>query len=133
MALLYERICAHVLEQLRRGALRPGDRVPSEMELAVQFGVSRITSKRALEVLREAGLVERIRGKGTFVVRRLPDLSDLTIPLRPTPRREARSIALIVPDMSEGSVNELSASVSNLPSVGEYVTASISFREGRNV
>ncbi|TDW76435.1 GntR family transcriptional regulator [Kribbella pratensis] len=101
MALLYERICAHVLEQLRRGALRPGDRVPSEMELAAQFGVSRITSKRALEVLREAGLVERIRGKGTFVVRRLPDLTDLTIPLRPTPRREARSIALIVPDMSE--------------------------------
>ncbi|GAA1127576.1 LacI family DNA-binding transcriptional regulator [Kribbella jejuensis] len=101
MALLYERICAHVLEQLRRGALRPGDRVPSEMELAAEFGVSRITSKRALEVLREAGLVERVRGKGTFVVRRLPDLADLTVPLRHTPRREARSIALIVPSMSE--------------------------------
>jgi DNA-binding GntR family transcriptional regulator len=38
-----------------------------------------------LEVLREAGLVERVRGKGTFVVRRLPDLTDLTVPLRPTP------------------------------------------------
>ncbi|MEU8227649.1 GntR family transcriptional regulator [Kribbella sp. NPDC048915] len=101
MALLYERICAHVLEQLRRGALRPGDRVPSEMELATQFAVSRITSKRALEVLREAGLVERIRGKGTFVVRRLPDLAELSMPLRPSPRREARSIALIVPDVSE--------------------------------
>ncbi|NUR96182.1 MAG: GntR family transcriptional regulator, partial [Kribbellaceae bacterium] len=101
MALLYERICAHVLEQLRRGALRPGDRVPSEMELAAQFDVSRITSKRALEVLREAGLVERVRGKGTFVVRRLPDLTDLTVPLRQTPRHEARSLALIVPSMSE--------------------------------
>jgi DNA-binding LacI/PurR family transcriptional regulator len=101
VALLYERICAHVLEQLRRGALRPGDRVPSEMELATQFAVSRITSKRALEVLREAGLVERIRGKGTFVVRRLPDLTDLTVPLRSNPRGEARSIAYIVPSMSE--------------------------------
>jgi DNA-binding LacI/PurR family transcriptional regulator len=101
VALLYERICAHVLEQLRRGALRPGDRVPSEMELATQFGVSRITSKRALEVLREAGLVERIRGKGTFVVHRLPDLTELTVPLRSNPRREARSIAYIVPSMSE--------------------------------
>lgn len=99
--LLYERICAHVLEQLRRGALRPGDRVPSEMELAAQFSVSRITSKRALEVLREAGLVERIRGKGTFVVGRLPDLTDLTVPLRPGSQRDASSIALIVPDMSE--------------------------------
>jgi DNA-binding LacI/PurR family transcriptional regulator len=101
VALLYERVCTHVLEQIRRGTLRPGDRVPSEMELATQFEVSRITSKRALEVLREAGLVERIRGKGTFVVKRLPDLTGLTVPLRPTPRREARSIALIVPDMSE--------------------------------
>ncbi|HWD82007.1 MAG TPA: GntR family transcriptional regulator [Kribbella sp.] len=101
MALLYERICTHVLEQLRRGALRPGERVPSEMELAAQFGVSRITSKRALEVLREAGLVERVRGKGTFVVRRLPDLTDVTVPLRPPQRREARSVALIVPSMSE--------------------------------
>ena len=97
MALLYERICTHVLEQIRRGALRPGDRVPSEMELAAQFEVSRITSKRALEVLREAGLVERIRGKGTFVVRRLPDLTGVTVPLQgrpPRPRQEARSIAL---------------------------------------
>ena len=102
MALLYERICTHVLEQLRRGTLRPGDRVPSEMELATQFEVSRITSKRALEVLREAGLVERIRGKGTYVVRRLPDLTGITVPLRgPRPRTEARSIAFIVPDMSE--------------------------------
>jgi DNA-binding LacI/PurR family transcriptional regulator len=102
VTLLYERICSHVLEQLRRGTLRPGDRVPSEMELAAQFEVSRITSKRALEVLREAGLVERIRGKGTFVVRRLPDLTGLTVPLRPAVRREeARSIALIVPDVSE--------------------------------
>ncbi|MEU4194129.1 GntR family transcriptional regulator [Kribbella sp. NPDC026611] len=101
MTLLYERICAHVLEQLRRGTLRPGDRVPSEMELAAQFEVSRITSKRALEVLREAGLVERVRGKGTFVVRRLPDLTGVTIPLRAVTRRDARSIALIVPDISE--------------------------------
>jgi DNA-binding LacI/PurR family transcriptional regulator len=101
VALLYERICNQLLEQLRRGVLRPGDRVPSEMELATQHEVSRITSKRALEVLREAGLVERIRGKGTFVVRRLPDLSGVTVPLRGRPRQEARSIALILPDMSE--------------------------------
>jgi len=101
VALLYERICDHVLEQLRRGTLRPGDRVPSEMELAAQFAVSRITSKRALEVLREAGLVERVRGKGTFVVPRLPDLTELTVPLRSNPRRETLSIAYIVPSMSE--------------------------------
>ncbi|MFG1813371.1 GntR family transcriptional regulator [Kribbella sp. NPDC049174] len=103
-ALLYEQLSTHVLEQIRRGALRPGDRVPSEMELATQFEVSRITSKRALEVLREAGLVERIRGRGTFVVRNLPDLTGVTVPLKgrvPRPKHEARSVAFVVPDMSE--------------------------------
>ena len=58
MALLYEQISSHVLDEIRRGVLAPGDRVASEMELAAQFEVSRITSKRALEVLREAGLID---------------------------------------------------------------------------
>lgn len=103
---LYERISTEVLERIRRGGLRPGDRVPSEMELATEFGVSRITSKRALEVLREAGLVERSRGRGTFVVQDLPDLTGVTTPLRgrieqPRPKRAARTIALVVPDVSE--------------------------------
>src|SRR5437868_6698819 len=72
--LLYQRIGTYLLDEIRRGALGPGDRVGSEMELAAQFEVSRITSKRALEVLREAGVIERIRGKGSFVVKNLPDL-----------------------------------------------------------
>ncbi|MGP3929652.1 GntR family transcriptional regulator [Nonomuraea sp. KM88] len=67
---LYERIIDYVLDEIRRGALVPGDRVSSEMELAEQFEVSRITSKRALELLRQAGVVERIRGKGSFVAGR---------------------------------------------------------------
>ncbi len=112
--LLYEEICARLLDQIRRGVLGPGDRVASEMELAVEFDVSRITSKRALEVLREAGLVERVRGKGTFVVQELPDLSGVTMPLRgrvATPRREARTIALVVPDVSDSYGLELMCAI----------------------
>ncbi|MFC5268183.1 GntR family transcriptional regulator [Kribbella qitaiheensis] len=112
MALLYERISTHVLEEIRRGALGPGDRVSSEMELAAQFEVSRITSKRALEVLREAGLIERIRGKGSFVVQHLPDLDGVTAPLKGSLRPARRSqlpgsIALVIPDVSEAYGLEL--------------------------
>jgi DNA-binding LacI/PurR family transcriptional regulator len=114
MALLYEQISSHVLDEIRRGVLGPGDRVASEMELAAQFEVSRITSKRALEVLREAGLIERIRGKGSFVARRLPDLDRISLPLKGRlPLRPARpygvpgSIALVVPDVSEAYGLEL--------------------------
>src|SRR3954470_20604963 len=104
MALLYEQISTHVLDEIRRGVLGPGDRVASEMELAAQFEVSRITSKRALEVLREAGLIERIRGKGSFVVKHLPDLEGVRAPLKGALRPARRthgpgSIALLVPDV----------------------------------
>ncbi|ADB32415.1 transcriptional regulator, GntR family with LacI sensor [Kribbella flavida DSM 17836] len=113
MALLYERISTHVLEEIRSGALGPGDRVASEMELAAQFEVSRITSKRALEVLREAGLIERIRGKGSFVVQNLPDLDGVSTPLRgrithpARPRRHSGAIGLVIPDISEAYGLEL--------------------------
>jgi DNA-binding LacI/PurR family transcriptional regulator len=111
MAPLYQRITNHVLAEIKRGVLRPGDRVPSEMELAAQFEVSRITSKRALEVLREAGLVERIRGKGSFVVQELPDLDGITVPtktiVRARARERRRTIALVVPDVSEAYGLEL--------------------------
>src|SRR5262249_24128974 len=43
-----------------------GDRVPSEIELAAQFGVSRVTVQRALAQLVDDGIIVRLQGKGTF-------------------------------------------------------------------
>lgn len=48
-------------------ALRPGDRIPSEPELARQLGVSRFTVAKAIEALVDDGLLFRRQGKGTFV------------------------------------------------------------------
>ncbi len=67
MPLLYERLRAYLLDEIRSGRLGPGDRIPSEMSLAEQFHVSRITSKKALETLERDGLIVRFRGKGSFV------------------------------------------------------------------
>jgi len=108
--LLYAQICDFVLAEIRAGSLAPGARVPSEMELAERFEVSRITSKRALEVLRGAGVIDRIRGKGSFVVPELPDLD--TLDLGGTGRAKAAApspsaIALVVPDVSESYGLEL--------------------------
>lgn len=64
---LYQRIYASLHEDIMSGALVPGDRIKSEKELSVAFGVSRITSKKALEMLAAQGLVRRVPGKGTFV------------------------------------------------------------------
>ncbi len=45
----------------------PGDRIPSENELARMFNVSRLTARKAIERLANKGLVVRIQGLGTFV------------------------------------------------------------------
>nr|AYQ75699.1 GntR family transcriptional regulator [Cohnella candidum] len=64
---MYERIYETLLEQIRSGKYQLGDRVPSEKELAEEFGVSRITSKKALELIAAEGWITRKPGKGSFV------------------------------------------------------------------
>ena len=65
---LYEQIYEEIREKIEERGYRVGDRLPSEKELSEQYHVSRITSKKAVELLAEEGLVTRIPGKGTFVI-----------------------------------------------------------------
>lgn len=66
---LYEQIYKDVSEAITSKKYSPGDKLPSEKELAEQYGVSRITSKKALEILSEEGKITRIAGKGSFVAK----------------------------------------------------------------
>ena len=54
---LYERIVEQIEAMLASGGLQPGDRLPSERELVVQFGASRSTVREALRVLESNGVV----------------------------------------------------------------------------
>jgi GntR family transcriptional regulator, transcriptional repressor for pyruvate dehydrogenase complex len=56
-------------ELLARGHYQPGDRLPSERELAEGLGLSRPTLREAIRRLTEAGLLESRRGSGTYVAR----------------------------------------------------------------
>ncbi len=105
---LYKQLYSSILEEIKAGKLKRGDRVPSEKELADQFKVSRITSKKALETLVQAGLIERARGRGSFVSSQLPDLKldvlavpDPMMPLGTTDSSPAQPlIGLILEDFS---------------------------------
>ena len=54
-------------EQLLRGSLRPGDQIPTEVELAEHFGVARNTVREAIKILVAMGVLEIRRPVGTFV------------------------------------------------------------------
>ena len=64
---LYEQIVQQVEESIVKGALKPGDQLPPERELAEEFGVSRTAVREAVKALREKGLVEAYPGRGTFI------------------------------------------------------------------
>jgi DNA-binding FadR family transcriptional regulator len=63
----YEQIADHLVGELRRGALRPGMRLPGERELAQRLGVGRASVREALGALQVRGLVETRPGAGSFV------------------------------------------------------------------
>lgn len=59
-----DQVRVSILEAIATGRLRPGDRLPSEVEQADGFQVSRATVREALRSLAEAGLISTIQGRG---------------------------------------------------------------------
>lgn len=98
---LYEKILTYITEQIKAGQLKIGDRVPSEKELADQFSVSRITSKKALDLLAQNEIIERIRGKGSFVADAHTEKIERTKNIVTNIRADSKLIALIIPDFSD--------------------------------
>jgi len=67
---LYSQVENHLLDLINRGELLPSSRVPSEDALSEDFGISRMTARKALTGLEDKGLIYRVPGKGTFVKER---------------------------------------------------------------
>lgn len=61
------RVFLALRDQISDGRLSGGDNLPGEQRLAESFGVSRVTVRRALDALSDAGLIERRAGSGTTV------------------------------------------------------------------
>ena len=64
---LYEDIVQQFSSLIRQGALKPGERLPSERVLAEQLQVSRSSVREAIRSLELQGLVISKRGSGTFI------------------------------------------------------------------
>ncbi len=66
---MYDQLRQLIIDHIEREGLQPGDGLPGEHRLCEQYGISRTVVRQALAQLEHEGLVERVKGKGTFVAR----------------------------------------------------------------
>lgn len=64
---LYYKIYEAIRRQIEKGDYPADNPLPGEHELANRFDVSRVTIRRTMQMLDEAGLITRLRGRGTFI------------------------------------------------------------------
>jgi GntR family transcriptional regulator len=76
---MYRTIAQDLLEKIQSGAVRPGDQLPTELELRDKYSASRNTIRDAVKWLATRGLVETRPGQGTFAAQRIqPFLTTLS-------------------------------------------------------
>jgi GntR family transcriptional regulator len=68
----YQRIADDLRAAIASDSLRPGDKVPSERDLARRYGTAHMTARQALGLLKDEGLIATRQGRGTFVRPRPP-------------------------------------------------------------
>ena len=66
---IWPQVAEAIERDIASGELAQGSRLPTEDELATQYGVARNTVRRAVEDLRDRGLLETFHGRGTYVRR----------------------------------------------------------------
>lgn len=92
---IYRQIAEQLFKKMIRGEIKPGEKLPSVRELAVQTQVNPNTIQRTYNEMERMGVVETRRGQGTFVVEHTEVIDDL--------KREMRSevIGQFVQSMEE--------------------------------
>jgi DNA-binding GntR family transcriptional regulator len=64
---IYVQVADWITHRIERGELQPGHKLPAERDLAAEIGVSYMTVRRAMRLLRERGLIVSAVGRGTYV------------------------------------------------------------------
>lgn len=77
---LYMQAAGQLRLKIERGTWAPGTQIPIIEELQAEFGLSRATIREALDMLEREGLIDRFRGRGTFVRAELPERRSHVLP-----------------------------------------------------
>ncbi len=112
---LYMKITNDLRKMIYDEEIRVGERLPTEMELIERYKVSRITAKRALEDLKNEGLITRVRGRGSYVSYNATKSSDVNNVYR-------KVISVLIPfSNSMGGVMNIISGVSDVVRKQGYI------------
>ncbi|GAB4242693.1 MAG: GntR family transcriptional regulator [Thermoleophilia bacterium] len=89
----YYEIASDLREEIEAGRLRPGDMIPSEAQLCESYGVSRMTVRQGLNMLSEAGYIQSVPGKGSYVAS--PDFDRLLLEVRPCALPDGNGLEIV--------------------------------------
>ncbi|MFD1419827.1 GntR family transcriptional regulator [Lactiplantibacillus songbeiensis] len=108
----YLKIYHDLQQQIANGQLQPDEQLPTELQLAKTYAVSRITSKRALTELESHGLIYRQQGSGSFV-QRLPQT------------QTAQQLLLVLPFPTDAGLGDYASGVSQAATARGYQTVTM--------
>jgi GntR family transcriptional regulator, arabinose operon transcriptional repressor len=118
---LYLVIMEELQQKIKDKVYGDNDKLPTEIELAQQYGVSRITSKRALIELEKQGLVYRKRGSGSYVQSR----AEPAAATRASDLGRNRMISMILPWSSTGRLDYIQGASEYLDARGYFLSIHI--------
>ena len=118
-SLLYEKVVAEIYKMINRQEIKPGERFPTERELAEKWDISRNVLREAFHILESRGVVYSKQGRGRFL-RQLPELEQrsgiLSIDIERYSLKEIyevrqvlemKIVELIVKNASDEDINEI--------------------------
>lgn len=116
---VYIQIHNQIKQEIENGKWQVGAKIPAERELALSFGVSRMTLRQAIQTLVDEGILERHVGSGTFVANRkvqekmsgVTSFTDLMIAAGKVPSSKTISYHITTPSESETELLELKPDV----------------------
>ncbi|MDR3080133.1 MAG: GntR family transcriptional regulator [Streptomyces sp.] len=85
---VWQQIAAIIAARVAAGEYDPAHRLPSVMEVSTEFDVATSTAGKAMTRLKEAGVIRRVQGLGTFVADNGPEVAG-TEPFGPLPHTSA--------------------------------------------
>jgi len=131
---LYRQIKSLITQSLVTGEWRPGDPIPSEIELASRFSVSQGTVRKAVAELADENLLIRYQGKGTFVASHADERDKFPF-LRITPDHgEVKDLTARLLDFRRLRADTTSARLLRLPPGGSlFLLRRVLALAGRNI